>query len=1617
MSKTARSFLWLIVTLILYLFDKAYSLETSTSSLSTYPPLQDIRFSDEETLQNASRAIGNESINDDGVYSIVASVLQVLNTSYTNEYQPLTFSHILTRDNSNLPERNRVKGDVKTNSSESKNDRFPLKHFFDNTPLYEEFNLTAKNNDENAFVTQEDLQTTVFSSSRDIESRHNNSQHAESVKRKHNDIHFAHFLRDSHTPDFLVNPTKTIREITRDGMVPESFVITQHNYSTSRPPSLSHRTNVGNSDNFSGLSFIGSSHYLENNATNNSNVHEQPAPQYSSTTRPKTDVPDVSVELSLQRYYDTAFAADATNISSELPLVNNSKTLFGSQISDHLEDPISQYDASSYPEIDTVNVSEESVPKYSLTTAVTVSSKKQASEDDSTIDIVANVSDAQRKPKPQHNSNTSTDYFVVNISGIHRKIPRPHNFTSSLRKEVLIDPRNLAWQQSSTSNITLDTSIKIRQQNNSKSDLTQAISSVTAKPAYHHESTSHHTRNASNVSQKPVPDYISMTHIRVNNSIVRKKQSLKHKIQWFPLFKSPTAFSDQSSNFSYPLEINDTQPLSNKQVFGNAGDKFFFKRNPTVNNTFGVFTLENQAIQNANETTPFLDASLNPLIKSIKEVKPEPLEVDSKLSDWYKKNRNMFQFFDKNKSHFPTTSFPTMVNTEEQLHNTSLSEDNFALKEVLTKTLKLPNKNLKKNFDKIDQFSTLASESKPGESSSMHLQKKKQKYSIRLLKTSTFDQQLNDLPWDIEPITSSLNLEHQQENINSTENNTVQIEKDNSVENQSEWEKSKNMLGIAWELHVYVTGSSFGLLALYSFVSILKLGTYEKLLSRGYFISISLMLFVMGIIRALYLLFDPYNTQGFYPPVLNNFIFNSGFLCATSAFGVLSLALLQITQVDILPQHVQSPIFLSGVTIFQFAFSFTTDVLQGFGLGETLLLLIFQATQLLWALTLALGYIYAFRKLYKSAVKKQSEMIRVAFTRLHIDGAQLPKKLPKPTLCLAVRSTVIIALFGLLMVALRVFGIIYIDGIFEAKPPTSWTWWGYQLGSRIVELLLCFTICFIATLPMKRFESKQQKCRKYLLWVPCNTSCSRSEEVESEIFPIYFPNYQGQPNVAFHTTSLERPRRWNHTTSLPTIPTFTKELDSGFQLKRVPTDNNGLDEQTNSNASNILSFESSKHPASKNVTNDLNGELQRPVATQGKLTEENSTSSSMLYIDQGYIRFRTITDPEQPPIQLTDGDSSEEDNCHDENESTRAHAGSSVHTLYEEDVFQSSLSPFFQAGFYQSRLKRMSHWSLDTTDNSMELSPEQLSNVTSKNGFSSSALDFTPRKQGSTCSSESAANSFDVTFFLNRSAGDSAVISQAIFGEIDEDKASNVDIPHNMARSVSPIAASARRNHDFQLNLDLPCSSGVGQVNVACGTEDITPDSAVYLDLQLSQESSCKPRNDFLLETHERKSSCSQSMTGIDKSRTIVLSSKEKSTTKINFRELFDRFKGSTFSLNTNFSGYEPLETETLSPRKGELQPARQLKRSNSDKGPTLNENHAYFSSFGVLKKDHFINMEQLHQGDSGLLKDSPEISSQVDQACQTEPVFIKEQRSDRRIRADREQCKRPALRNIQIVV
>ncbi|XP_076369843.1 uncharacterized protein LOC143256462 [Tachypleus tridentatus] len=1184
------------------------------------------------------------------------------------------------------------------------------------------------------------------------------------------------------------------------------------------------------------------------------------------------------------------------------------------------------------------------------------------------------VSNITRKPDVKYNT-TSQTY----ISDIIQKLRRQCQFMSYISK----DDSSLT----ETSNLQRNSTIQFKESIHNYTNIRL------------HSSSDLITASGSIIIKKLKSQYNMTNHFGAGMSSAREKSSLKHRNCLFILIES------LNRNMSHQNKLSFIHSLRSQPVSLSYDKQGVVKTKLITNNQFHILPIHRNFTSGVGNRLRQLlemesDITNDKLFNSTRK---KVSDLDLEMTDEAELSPST-----DDKKFSPHTSRFSAVRTKAGRR----SKINFSVKEHLTISPTYSLKHPPKHYKNTSQFSSpkstsvvvaniSRSSSEQGlehHLSTLHLQSDQQDNSVKLFTSVIVD----SLPGDEESSTF-LNFQDEQNTETSKEiihANYVTRNGEHSLRNFSGWGTSQNKLwGFAWGFHVYFTGSLFGLLALYSFLSILRLRRFEKLFYNSYFISISLIIFVMGIIRVLYLLFNPYNTQGFYFPVMNYFILNSGFLCVTSAFAVLCLALIQVTEIKVLPKRVQNSCFLAGILFFQSTVCISTDILHGLGLAKKLLLLTRQISELLWAMTLTVGYFHSIRKLQTSAVRKEGKMVRVALTRLHIEGAQLPRRLPKSNLCLAVRLTTVTAVFNALLVALHMFGIIYVYDVFRTEKPELWAWWGYQLCARLLELLVCLTISFIVTLPMRQLEPGKHKCYSFFFQTSTSVfACccsSENEEVESEIFPFYSANYQGQSNVVFSTTPLEGPRPLNHTSSLPTILSFTIESENST---RVPVHSDKLQWQTNPSAPTLLSPDMSKQTASQVYKNNSGAEPLKLIVPQRKPMERGFTS--VLYLDQGYIRFRR-----EQQLDISEDELPEEKSCYDENDSIRANAGSSMHTLCEDDFVQASLSPFFRTGFYHSRFKRMSRWSLDTTDNSVELSPEQLSNVALKTEHSNSVLDFVSRKQGSTCSSESADNSFNVAFFHNHSVGVSVNVSQTLFGEVNDEMTFINKFADPMGQNFSPVVSSVQRHHDFQLNLDLPCTTNVEHVNVACGTEDITPDSAIYLDLQFTQEDPVIDKNHFPLETSFKKSPFSQSLTDINKLKRFISLPDECSTTKKNCVGLLEHVKDS--------NGYELSVVGMISPAND----LGQLRRSRSAKETPFIEKRDFFTPLLRMKKSHIVSIKHLQKGDSGLFKDSVGNLFHVDQACQTEPTTVQEKCVMKRKQIKGERCKCPIFDKDEILV
>ncbi|XP_053994596.1 uncharacterized protein LOC128884926 isoform X1 [Hylaeus volcanicus] len=125
-------------------------------------------------------------------------------------------------------------------------------------------------------------------------------------------------------------------------------------------------------------------------------------------------------------------------------------------------------------------------------------------------------------------------------------------------------------------------------------------------------------------------------------------------------------------------------------------------------------------------------------------------------------------------------------------------------------------------------------------------------------------------------------------------------------------------------LHTYGFACLFCVLAFYTFLSILHL---RSLISNRPFMStINMFLCILGVSRATCLCIDPYNLKDIMPKVIGSIVWDIGFPCITSAFSLIQLAFLHLTQLKFGPEKIQKESCLSLIITGHFFFIIASDI-------------------------------------------------------------------------------------------------------------------------------------------------------------------------------------------------------------------------------------------------------------------------------------------------------------------------------------------------------------------------------------------------------------------------------------------------------------------------------------------------------------------------------------------------------------------------------------------------------------------------------------------------------------------------------------------------------------------
>ncbi|KDR22130.1 hypothetical protein L798_02094, partial [Zootermopsis nevadensis] len=157
-------------------------------------------------------------------------------------------------------------------------------------------------------------------------------------------------------------------------------------------------------------------------------------------------------------------------------------------------------------------------------------------------------------------------------------------------------------------------------------------------------------------------------------------------------------------------------------------------------------------------------------------------------------------------------------------------------------------------------------------------------------------------------------------------------------------------------LHTYGFACLFFILAFYAFFSILNLRSLIS--SRPFMSTINGFLCLLGISRAACLFIDPYNLREVMPKVLGSVLWDVGFPCITSAFCLIQLAFLQLTQLNLGPEKLRHKSCLSLIITAHFSFIIGADI--AVGLEDQLMLVkyVVQLVFLCWGIFLCCTFLY-----------------------------------------------------------------------------------------------------------------------------------------------------------------------------------------------------------------------------------------------------------------------------------------------------------------------------------------------------------------------------------------------------------------------------------------------------------------------------------------------------------------------------------------------------------------------------------------------------------------------------------------------------------------------------------
>ncbi|XP_066967556.1 uncharacterized protein [Macrobrachium rosenbergii] len=422
-----------------------------------------------------------------------------------------------------------------------------------------------------------------------------------------------------------------------------------------------------------------------------------------------------------------------------------------------------------------------------------------------------------------------------------------------------------------------------------------------------------------------------------------------------------------------------------------------------------------------------------------------------------------------------------------------------------------------------------------------------------------------------------------------------------------EWIRS---LGTAWIVHVYCAAGLYSLLAMLALLWLARIHASTHLLPRGYYITLYLLMFLASFLRCVHLFHDPYGAERRLPEVLSIVVEELGWPCLTAGLAVVVLALVRAWRCPrLLPQKPLAPLALALLTAAHLLTSVAAHLTAAL-LPEHAapLRAAARAVTAAWGGAVGIGGFLAVWRVGR-AVGRHPGLLLVRLSRAPVEGS-LPARHPRITLFRGSQLTVVASFGQTVLAGLHMYALVGPHYLFDIPPAYPWYWLAYQSTCRILEIIMWLLLGITAALTVGTASGKRQSQKgeiKLLSVLSCKHcgSCTSipAQDKADEVFPAVC-----QTNQAVRNFTLQSCGKGVYQEALTQQP-LTRRANTVKPAHKRPS----------------IRKSATLHSATSDIQLLWNqGHPQNAVSS-----DASSRPSSMLFNDAGFVRFRMQVDPQQ----------------------------------------------------------------------------------------------------------------------------------------------------------------------------------------------------------------------------------------------------------------------------------------------------------------------------------------------------------------------------------------------------